>query len=160
MRAHYCWHSASFPPPAHKYTQACDKHAHQMYKNKKVWVWSATNRKYGHWYKKKNKQKNKTHGYICRVSERPSDQQAFKNIQLKVTVWNIYGCSYFGTTVLFRTLMLTAYFSVAQISLHSTNYVFSSLFLVLSWAVLYQRSAASRSMIYYCFYYSWTDFFF
>lgn len=26
-----------------------------MHKNKKVWVWSATNRKYGYWYKTKKK---------------------------------------------------------------------------------------------------------
>lgn len=94
MRAHYCWHSASFPPPAHKYTQACDKHAHQMHKNKKVWVWSATNRKYGHWYKKKQK---KTHAYICRVSERPSDQQAFKNIQQSLKyIWVLLFWNYWS----------------------------------------------------------------
>lgn len=155
MRAHYCWHSASFPPPAHKYTQACDKHAHQMHKNKKVWVWSATNSKYGYWYKKK---KN-THTYA------ESRKDLLTSRHSKIYNWKSQSEIYMGALilellVLFRTLMLTAYFSVAQIFLHSTNYVFSSLFLVLSWAVLYQRSAASRSMIYYCFYYSWTDFFF
>lgn len=150
MRAHYCWHSGSFPPPAHKYTQACDKHAHQMHKNKKVWVWSTTKSRYGHWDKE-----NKINAYICRVSARASDQQAFKNIQqslkyIRVLLfWNRWSYS----ELWFSQLIL-----VLHKYPHSTNYVFSSLFLVFSWAVSYQRSAASRSMIHYCLYYAWTDF--
>lgn len=151
MRAHYCWHSASFPPPVHKYegenAQACDKHAHQMHKNKKVWVWSATNRKYGFWHITKKKKQ----AYICRVSPKPSDQQAFKNIQqrLKYRVllfWNHW--SYSELWFLQLILVLHKY-------PHTVQIMYFPLFLVVSWAVSYQRSAAS--MIYYCFSYLWTD---
>lgn len=93
MRAHYCWHSASFSPPAHKYegenAQACDKHAHQMHKNKKVWVWSATNRKYGFWYITKKKRRHTYAG-----SRRNLLTSRLSKIYSRG--WNI-GCSYFGT---------------------------------------------------------------